>query len=174
MAELSKAVVERSFITIIGASGSGKSSLLGAGLAATLRSGRVEQFEGWEIVSLSPTVHPRETLASAVERCVTSGSSPHRGLIVLLDQLEELFTLADPSERDALIAGLVALIGDATVPTRIIATLRADHCTPSTEPSHSGPPTLRTPASAPSSSEAAPLSPFTQRHRSSVPWYGET
>ncbi len=75
--ELSTAIADQAFITIIGASGSGKSSLMGAGLAAALRAGNVVQFEGWEIVSLSPTVHPRETLSSAIERCVT-GRSSHR------------------------------------------------------------------------------------------------
>ena len=74
--ELIKAVTERPFVTIIGASGSGKSSLMGAGLAAALRAGNVVQFEGWEIVSLSPTARPRETLASAIERCETTDRRP--------------------------------------------------------------------------------------------------
>ena len=125
--ELIEAVTERPFVTIIGASGSGKSSLMGAGLAATLRAGNVVQLEGWEIVSLSPTARPRETLAAAIERCETVESSPDRGLVILFDQLEELFTMADPSEREALIADLVAVVGDGAVPARIVATLRADH-----------------------------------------------
>ena len=70
--ELIKTVTERPFVTIIGASGSGKSSLMRAGLAAALRAGNVVQFEGWEIVSLSPTARPRETLASAIERCASN------------------------------------------------------------------------------------------------------
>ena len=78
--ELIKAVTERPFVTIIGASGSGKSSLMRAGLAAALRAGNVVQFEGWEIVSLSPTARPLEILASAIERCETGEPSrpgPH-------------------------------------------------------------------------------------------------
>ena len=35
--------------------------------------------------------------------------------------------MAEPSEREALIADLVALVGDGAVPARIVATLRADH-----------------------------------------------
>ena len=35
--------------------------------------------------------------------------------------------MADPSEREALIAALVAVVGDGAVPARIVATLRADH-----------------------------------------------
>ena len=125
--ELIKAVAEGPFVTIIGASGSGKSSLMGAGLAAALRTGDVVQFEGWEIVTLSLTARPRETLASAIERCEPGECSPHRGLIVLFDQLEELFTMADPWEREALIAELVALVRTSAVPARVVATLRADH-----------------------------------------------
>ena len=125
--ELIKALVELPFVTIIGASGSGKSSLMGAGLTFALRSGHVAQFEGWEIVSLSPTARPQETLASAIERCKTDESSPDRGLIILFDQLEELFTMADPRERDALITDLVAVVSNDAVPARIVATLRADH-----------------------------------------------
>ncbi len=125
--ELIETVTERPFVTIIGASGSGKSSLMGAGLAAAVRAGNVVQFEGWEIVSLSPTARPEEALASAIERCETGESPPERGLIILFDQLEELFTMADPWERETLITELVAVFRNSAVPARIVATLRADH-----------------------------------------------
>ena len=125
--ELVGALVERPFVTIIGASGSGKSSLMHAGLVAALRAGTVLPFVGWEIVSLSPAARPQEMLASAIERCEAGESSPDRGLIILFDQLEELFTMSDVWEREALIRDLVAVVGDRAVPARMVATLRADH-----------------------------------------------
>ncbi|MGF1500020.1 MAG: caspase family protein, partial [Elainellaceae cyanobacterium] len=54
------------FVAVVGASGSGKSSLVRAGLMARLRSGRA--FAGsdrWRIRLITPTEHPLKSLAAA-------------------------------------------------------------------------------------------------------------
>jgi WD40 repeat protein/energy-coupling factor transporter ATP-binding protein EcfA2 len=54
------------FIAITGASGSGKSSLVRAGLMAQLRQGRkILGSEQWKVRLLTPTEHPLKSLASA-------------------------------------------------------------------------------------------------------------
>ncbi|MFM7427140.1 MAG: ATP-binding protein [Elainella sp.] len=54
------------FIAVVGASGSGKSSLVRAGLMAHLRQGRkIAGSEQWKVRLLTPTEHPLKSLASA-------------------------------------------------------------------------------------------------------------
>lgn len=54
------------FITVIGASGSGKSSLVRAGLISSLRRGQaIAGSDRWPIKLITPTEHPLRSLASA-------------------------------------------------------------------------------------------------------------
>ncbi|MGX2995680.1 nSTAND1 domain-containing NTPase [Streptomyces sp. JNUCC 64] len=93
VAELRKLVRDRPFTALVGASGSGKSSLLRAGLVPALREGGGDAFTVIRLLTPGPT--PART---------------HRGLftegaLLLVDQFEEVFTLCrDPAERDAFIA----------------------------------------------------------------------
>ncbi|HVN52880.1 MAG TPA: BTAD domain-containing putative transcriptional regulator [Anaerolineaceae bacterium] len=115
------------FLAIVGASGSGKSSLLRAGLAALVSRnafpGR-EKVNGkvqvpWTVEIITPTAHPMEKLKGLVDRL-----SGRRLLIV--DQFEELFTLCrSEPQRQAFIDRL--LHRDEPV----VIALRADfyaHC----------------------------------------------
>ncbi|MBL7202032.1 MAG: serine/threonine-protein kinase PknK, partial [Anaerolineae bacterium] len=117
------------FLAIVGASGSGKSSLVRAGLAAALQS-----ETSWEIQILTPTAHPLKALAASLApdadtlRSTTTlvddlaadprslhmyvrgslRSSPNRRLLFVLDQFEELLTLCrDPAERQAFVDNLL-------------------------------------------------------------------
>ncbi|MFJ9845856.1 hypothetical protein ACIRYZ_36520 [Kitasatospora sp. NPDC101155] len=102
-------------LLVLGASGAGKSSLLRAGLLPALAEGRLPApgSAEWPRVVFTPTAHP---MAEARRRLAEPSDGGRT--IVLVDQLEELFTLAqDDRERREfldLLAGLAeagALVG---------------------------------------------------------------
>jgi DNA-binding SARP family transcriptional activator/WD40 repeat protein len=96
-------------LAIVGPSGSGKSSLLRAGLAVALRR------EGSHPVVLTPGRHPMDALTAAPRRPDSS---------VLVDQAEEAFALCDDEdERERFFDALVAQTGRG----RVVLALRADH-----------------------------------------------
>jgi DNA-binding SARP family transcriptional activator len=81
-------------ITVIGPSGSGKSSLVRAGIAAALRR------DGQRVVVVTPGAHPMDALTWSR----TSGLAP----VLVVDQCEEAITLChDPDERARFFAALV-------------------------------------------------------------------
>src|SRR5512133_98662 len=86
-------------LTIVGASGSGKSSLMRAGLAVAVKRA------GWEVQVFMPTAVPMLQLERVLQS--TSVGSAERTLI-LVDQFEELFILCrDELERIAFIDRLL-------------------------------------------------------------------
>lgn len=146
------------FFAIVGASGSGKSSILRAGVVPTLRRG-VPALGGIRpaaprIHVLNPTAHPLESLAVALTADTASTqataallddlASDARSLrlhlrksgapaFLFVDQFEEVFTLCrDPFEREAFIDGLLAAsIPHGEGPATVVIALRADfyaHC----------------------------------------------
>lgn len=65
-AQLIKKLTENHFVTVAGASGSGKSSLVRAGLISQLRQGKkVPGSDRWKIRLITPTEHPLKSLAAA-------------------------------------------------------------------------------------------------------------
>ena len=125
-------------VLVTGDSGVGKSSLCRAGVIPAVLEG--ELGEPWQAISLVPGHHPLSALASAlgdpglVARTLNTPAelarelrhrAADRGLIVFIDQLEELITLGDPGEVAALDAGLAALL-DGVPRLRVLATVRAD------------------------------------------------
>ncbi len=96
-------------LAVVGPSGSGKSSLLRAGLAAALRR------QGDHVVVLTPGRHPVDALTAAARRPDS---------VVLVDQAEEAFALCDDEdERERFFDALVAQTGRG----RVVLALRADH-----------------------------------------------
>lgn len=156
----------RRFLAVIGASGSGKSSILRAGLLPTLR--RISPFSGWMVHSFTPTDRPLEALASNLtretasvistatlmddlsrdrralhltisrltsrEEKLSSRSQTPEGLLLVIDQFEELFTLChSETERGAFIDNLMTATTEQGKATFVVLALRADfysHCAP--------------------------------------------
>lgn len=133
--DLAERLVQHRFVAVIGASGSGKSSLLRAGLVPAIRRGAVPGGRDWRVVVLTPGPRPLVELGSSlatelglaagpvltqieasdqgvVEAVAAVGGSP---IAIVVDQFEELFTAcSDPGERSQFIANLVALAGTST------------------------------------------------------------
>jgi WD40 repeat protein/transcriptional regulator with XRE-family HTH domain len=111
------------FLAVVGASGSGKSSLARAGLAVAL------QKISWEIHIFTPTTNPLKTLAANYNSTRTKNGGHH---LILVDQFEETFTLChDENERSAFIERLLSIARDKLLNTTIVIALRADfysHC----------------------------------------------
>ncbi len=138
------------FLCLVGPSGSGKSSVVRAGLVPALRRGAIPGSEHWFVVELVPGAHPMRQLESAllgiavdpppslleelegdelglvraVDRVLPD---PNADLLIVLDQLEEVFTLVDDdAERSRLLDALRAAAEAPGSRVRIVATLRAD------------------------------------------------
>jgi WD40 repeat protein/DNA-binding SARP family transcriptional activator len=117
------------FLAVLGASGSGKSSLVRAGLVAALRAGALPGSDIWTVRVMRPGVDPLDALTGAL-RTLDAGTerrSPGGRVVLVVDQLEEIFTLCSEEERrraflDAIVTAATAA-GRSTV---VVVTLRAD------------------------------------------------
>jgi WD40 repeat protein/transcriptional regulator with XRE-family HTH domain len=90
---------DRRFLAVVGASGSGKSSLMRAGLAVGLKRA------GWEVRVFTPTADPLKMLEGQMGPLAANGKS-----LLVVDQFEETFTLCrSETTRAAFIEKLLAL-----------------------------------------------------------------
>lgn len=134
------------FVLVAGDSGVGKSSLCRAGVlpraSAWLDSKRV-----WTTVALVPGKHPcrafatalapylelpepeltelLETDANEVLRKLRKCQADRRGIVIFIDQLEELVTLSDPTEA-ATLAEVLGWLAAGLPGVRVLATVRGD------------------------------------------------
>jgi ABC-type glycerol-3-phosphate transport system substrate-binding protein/tRNA A-37 threonylcarbamoyl transferase component Bud32 len=137
------------FLAVVGPSGSGKSSVVNAGLIPALRAGGVAGSDNWFVVTMTPGVHPFESLVQALTK-VAVGTSPllleqmlaepsglrrsvdtilpdHGSpLVLVVDQFEELYTIAAENERATFTEALVEAITHPRSRLRVVITLRAD------------------------------------------------
>ena len=139
------------FLAVIGPSGSGKSSVVRAGLIPALRRGGLPGSENWFIVDMLPGKHPFEELEASLlrvavnppEHLLSQMKDGTRGLlravhrilpadesvelVLVIDQFEEVFTLIeDEAERALLLENLAAAMLDERSRLHVIITLRAD------------------------------------------------
>jgi WD40 repeat protein/DNA-binding SARP family transcriptional activator len=119
------------FLALVGASGSGKSSLLRAGLLHALGSGAIPGSDRWTYALMRPGNHPLASLASAnelaVQKVVAGSENPSR-TVLIVDQFEESFTACnDEAERTAFLDSITqaALVPDGT--TTVVVAMRADY-----------------------------------------------
>ena len=140
------------FLAVVGASGSGKSSVVRAGLIPALRWQSTSA--NWPIHVLTPTARPLDSLAASLTQEVESvtaaatladdlardprslqlfikrGNVPQ--VLLVIDQFEELFTLCrSHAEQDAFVNNLMSAAFEPDSPTIVVIALRADfyaHC----------------------------------------------
>jgi len=134
------------FVAVVGASGSGKSSLVHAGVIPNLRKNAILGSKDWHIVTLKPDESPFVNLAEALLqlpldlRLADLLKSPQDivsrieeqltdqpdwvQVLIFIDQFEELFTLTD-NDTAKQFAQLLANIADSKR-VRAVVTLRHD------------------------------------------------
>lgn len=136
-------------LVVGGPSGSGKSSLIRAGLVPALRAGAIMGSEDWHSVLMTPGRDPMAELHFQLGSLLPEGRKPpvslddlvarpslarHLGqmdgmdqpIVVCIDQFEELFTLAPAAQRNKLIEALSAMTDPAHSSVRIVIAVRAD------------------------------------------------
>lgn len=140
------------FLAVIGPSGSGKSSVVKAGLIPAIRKGALLNSEHWYITQMVPGADPfrelanallgiavdppeglleklrtdKQALVDAINDILPPGDN-EGGLLLMIDQFEEVFTqLDDESARAHFLDLLLAPVAVPNFPFRLIITLRAD------------------------------------------------
>jgi DNA-binding SARP family transcriptional activator/DNA-binding beta-propeller fold protein YncE len=149
VARLAEDVHGSRFLAIVGPSGSGKSSLVRAGVIQILRFGALPGSESWFVADLIPGSRPFEELGAAlmkvaaaptpavVERLerdehglrkVADDVLPAQGeLLLVIDQFEEIFSMVDDEDvRARFLKLLVATTMHPDSRVRVVVTLRAD------------------------------------------------
>ncbi|MDZ8069703.1 MAG: caspase family protein [Nostoc sp. DedQUE08] len=116
-------LAESRFLAVIGYSGSGKSSLVKAGLLPQLKGDRLPGSSQWAIASFTPGEHPLGKLVDILAQ----QQQQNQPQLLFIDQFEEIFTLCqDDEERKAFIRLIVEEVKTAERQTRIILTIRGD------------------------------------------------
>lgn len=152
-AELLERLEQCRFVAVIGVSGSGKSSLVHAGLMPELRFADPP----WRVIEIKPGGGPRRRLRAALAAVVPgpawsellgrssyglvdgigrAGLKPGEKLLIVVDQFEEIFSYrklghAEAEEADLFVQQLLRASGEPGVPVYVMLTMRTDylgHC----------------------------------------------
>jgi WD40 repeat protein/class 3 adenylate cyclase len=153
VARLGEGVPLARFLAVVGPSGSGKSSVVRAGLLPALRRGVLPGSERWVILELIPGSQPLAELAAGLGRTFNGDaealladlSADEQGLlrvttrllqtapgqppelVLVVDQFEEVFTLvAEEPARVHFLESLSRVVTEPTSRVRVVVTLRAD------------------------------------------------
>jgi WD40 repeat protein len=150
VAEMVAVLRHEPLLIVVGPSGIGKSSAVKAGLVPVLTTGAIPGSDSWLVTEMVPGRDPFELLATALDR-IASRDAPdvvaglvsgdhtlgevldelapgHAGVLVVIDQLEELFTQTfDELERRAFVRMLVDVANTPGSAVRVVCTLRADY-----------------------------------------------
>jgi WD40 repeat protein/energy-coupling factor transporter ATP-binding protein EcfA2 len=140
-------------LCVVGPSGSGKSSLVRAGLIPRLRDGALADVDDCTVCLLRPGAHPLQALATQLAPLGTGSSmqatlddlatdrrtlhlavslalgadTPRSRVLIVVDQLEEVFTLcSDEREREQFFANLLHAAFASGGQTVVVLTVRAD------------------------------------------------
>lgn len=138
------------FLAVVGPSGSGKSSLIRAGLVPALARGEIEGSERWFTINMIPGPRPMDELEVALMKVAANHAgnlgellqrdeyglvraaqlilpNDNSYLVIVIDQFEEVFTLVtDENARLKFLNMLVVAASDLRSRVYIVVTLRAD------------------------------------------------
>ncbi|HNO67726.1 MAG TPA: SUMF1/EgtB/PvdO family nonheme iron enzyme [Pseudomonadota bacterium] len=135
-------------VLVAAESGVGKSSLCRAGVLPLVAEGALAGGRAWRVVSMVPGRHPLRALAQGLSsvcqqsdddfvrdisaeperlgRILHQRLGNDRGLLLFVDQLEELSTIADPREAQIVGEALGSLLARITS-VRLLITVRSDY-----------------------------------------------
>lgn len=145
-AELASAVEAmraRPILTLVGHSGSGKSSLARAGLLPAIADGALQGWpRKWDSAIACPGANPKASVCSAlspfvprahflapealVDALVERVESQNRGFVLLLDQAEEITTVSEGKGRDWVVEWLERMGAQMRPGLRVIVAVRQD------------------------------------------------
>jgi WD40 repeat protein/serine/threonine protein kinase len=132
---------------VVGASGSGKSSLVAAGVVPQLRAGALPGSDEWSIVRMVPGSDPFDEFHMGLRSIAVSSSDvtptersrelreafdvaldgPSSRALLFVDQFEELFSSeVEEATRECFLENLLDLAADPARRIRVVVTLRAD------------------------------------------------
>ena len=137
------------FLAVVGPSGSGKSSVVRAGLLPALASGAVAGSGEWAVAGMYPRVNPFHELEASLQRIAVKQTPDllsilrrdayglsrtarlilpeDQPLLLVIDQFEELFTLVEDTTTAREFLDLIyASVTDPRSSVRVVITLRAD------------------------------------------------
>ena len=139
------------FLSVVGPSGSGKSSVVKAGLIPALWRGDLPDSENWYIVDLVPGSRPLDELEVVLFQIASDKSINLREqlqrdafgllrvadmilpdddseLLIVIDQFEEVFTLVENEDERVHFLNLIReSVTDGRSRVRVVVTLRADY-----------------------------------------------
>ena len=120
VAELVARLVGSPLLAVIGPSGSGKSSVVRAGLLPALGAGVLPGSERWRQALMRPGAHPHAEL----ERALPDDAER---TVLVVDQFEEVFTFPrSEGERTRFLDALTELAGDREQRVQVVLAMRAD------------------------------------------------
>lgn len=152
VADLVERLDQDRVLYVVGPSGSGKSSVVRAGLIPAIGTGAVPGSDRWSVALFSPRSTPTAELSYQLQR-IAEAAAPRAdghgepfstlapadarrltdaicdangGLLLVIDQFEELFTLNQRREQEAFIEMLAALVDPAESRVRAVTAMRAD------------------------------------------------
>ena len=145
---LAEKVPGERFLAVVGPSGSGKSSVVRAGLVPALRAGALPGWTRARVAVIIPGLHPMLELVAALRRVAGADGDdlddlsldpadlgqvlelalPRRSkLVLVIDQFEELFTLVEEEHlRTGFLEALYAAVVEPKGRLGVVITLRAD------------------------------------------------
>jgi WD40 repeat protein/DNA-binding SARP family transcriptional activator len=149
LARLSGNGLRSRLVLLVGASGTGKSSAVRAGLLPRLRTGGAAGSEAWFVATMLPGGAPYKELAeglrgvavgdthglveelmmgvAGIDRTLRSVVPEDGELLLVVDQFEELFTLSPEGEQREFLEALTHALTAPDSRLRVVATLRADY-----------------------------------------------
>ena len=134
-------------VALVGPSGSGKSSVLAAGVVPRLRAGALPGSDRWVIAFLVPGARPMEDIAAVISKATgvpvgltelldaPAGGGPGSALrmmpadarlVIVMDHFEELFTVTEETVRRRFLQALAAAVSRPDGQVIVLLTLRAD------------------------------------------------